>query len=236
MSETVPVALVVDDDEQMRALVEYALVSQGFHVECAASAAEAWDMVRAASYDVAIVDVVMPGISGTVLCAQIRETFGIPTILLTALGEPEHRVKGLEAGADDYVSKPFHPRELALRALALHRWARRSAMAELRNGPLRLEPAIRRASYFGQEVHLSDSEFRVCTLLMERAGRLVAYGELVEAIWGSHDALGGTEMLKTAVWRLRSRLAQIDPAAIIENVRGQGYRMRRLVGSADVQG
>lgn len=71
MSEAVPVALVVDDDEQMRALVEYALVSQGFHVECAASAAEAWAMVRAASYDVAIVDVVMPGISGTVLCSQI---------------------------------------------------------------------------------------------------------------------------------------------------------------------
>lgn len=144
-------------------------------------------------------------------------------------------MKGLEAGADDYVSKPFHPRELALRALALHRWARRSAMAEIRNGPLRLEPAIRRGSYFGQELHLSDSEFRVCTLLMERAGRLVAYGELVEAIWGSHDALGGTEMLKTAVWRLRSRLAQVDPAAIIENVRGQGYRMRRLMGSADVE-
>lgn len=228
-----PVALVVDDDEGMRTLVEYALVTQGFQVECAASAAQAWAMIRAASYDVAIVDVVMPGISGMVLCSQIRETFGIPTIMLTALGEPEHRVQGLEAGADDYMSKPFHPRELALRALALHRWARRSALAEIRNGPLRVEPAIRRASYFGQDVHLSDSEFRVCSLLMERAGRLVGYGELVEAIWGSDDALGGTEMLKTAVWRLRTRLAQIDPAAIIENVRGQGYRMRRLIGPVD---
>lgn len=229
----VPFALVVDDDERMRALVEYALDSQGFRVECAASAAEAWEMIRAASYDVAIVDVVMPGVSGMVLCSQIRETYGIPTIMLTALGDPEHRVKGLEAGADDYMCKPFHPRELALRALSLHRWARRGAMAEVRNGPLRVEPALRRASYFGRDVHLSDSEFRVCTLLMERAGRLVTYGELVEAIWGSDDSLGGTEMLKTAVWRLRSRLAQIDPAGIIENVRGHGYRMQRLVATAD---
>jgi DNA-binding response OmpR family regulator len=95
---------------------------------------------------------------------------------------------------------------------------------------LRVEPTTRRTTYYGQDVHLSDSEFRVCNLLVERAGRLVGYGELVEAIWGSDDALGGTEMLKTAVWRLRTRLSQIDPAGIIENIRGQGYRMRRLMG------
>lgn len=226
-----PWALVVDDEPEMLEVVSFALTSQGFTVECARDAAEAWDMLERRPYDVVILDVVMPGASGVALCERIRESLGIPVILLTALGAPEQRVAGLEAGADDYVSKPFHPRELALRALALYHRTHRVEQSEIVNGPLVVDASLRRVTYHGTEVHLSESEHRLCQALAQHAGRPVTHAELLLSIWGSADAPGGREMLKTAVWRLRWRFAQVDPAGIVESVRGVGYMMLRLAPS-----
>lgn len=226
-----PWALVVDDEPEMRLLVEYALTSQGFTVETAPDARRAWVMLQERPYDVVVLDLVMPGPSGTALCVRIRDTFDIPVIMLTALTDPHHLVAGFEAGADDYVGKPFNPRELALRALALYRRTHRSVHQEITNGPLTVDPSSRRVFLSGNEVHLSESEFRLCLFLAERAGRPATHDELVAAVWGSEETLGGREMLKTLVWRLRMRLAQVNPAPILESARGVGYLMLRLAGS-----
>ncbi|MGX1695288.1 response regulator transcription factor [Microbacterium keratanolyticum] len=213
----------------MRSLVEYALTSQGFVVETAADPAQAWQMLLNRTYDVVILDVVMPGASGTALCARIRESLDIPVIMLTALTDVEQRVVGLEAGADDYVAKPFNPRELALRALALYRRTHRPPATAIENGPLVIDPSLRRVLYYGSEVHLSESEFRLCLSLAEQAGRPLSHAELITVVWGSDDALGGREMLKTTVWRLRLLLTQVNPVPILETVRGVGYRTLRLI-------
>ena len=114
MSELTPApwALVVDDEPDVRTLVSYALTSQGFKVSTASNAHEAWSILQEGSFDIVILDIVMPGASGTALCERIRRDTDIPVIMLSALNAPGQRVEGLEAGADDYVAKPFNPREL----------------------------------------------------------------------------------------------------------------------------
>jgi len=223
-----PWVLVVDDEVEMRTLVAYSLASQGFEVSEASNAAEAWELLTEKSFDVIILDMVMPGASGAALCARIRETSDTPIIMLSALSSPDHRVVGLEAGADDYVAKPFNPRELALRATALYRRSQRAVEDDVVNGALVINRTQRSVKYHGVEVRLSESEFRVCVALAEHTGLQMSYAALIDAVWTGMDATGGKEMLKTTVWRLRSRLSQVNPGPLIDNVRGVGYSMVKL--------
>lgn len=217
-------ALVVDDEPQMLDIVSFALETQGFTTLTAKDAESAWALFNERSLDLLVLDVMLPRASGTTLCRRIREVSEVPIIMLTARGESADRVAGLESGADDYVTKPFHPRELALRAEAIVRRTQpRSAAAVLQHGPLRVEPD--RASVDGRYLNLSPTELRLLTKLLQNRGRTVSFEDLLLAGWRQQEGPGGREMLKTALYRLRQRLAAEGYPRTIKAVRGSGYRM-----------
>ena len=149
-------------------------------------------------------------------------------ILLTARGEEDDRLRGLVAGADDYLTKPFSPRELALRAVAVLRRTRgrRLSTAALTNGPLVIDQARRTAHLDGVLLALSDVEFRLLTVLARHTGEVVGWRTILNEVWSTAETMGGRDMIKTTVYRLRQ---QLGPAAerLIVTVRGSGYLMPR---------
>ncbi|GHG49253.1 DNA-binding response regulator [Flavimobilis marinus] len=222
-----PVALVVDDEPQMRAIVTFALETQGFRCLEAGSAERAWELVETTPLDLVVLDVMLPGEDGIALCRRIREGYQVPVILLTARSEVGDRVEGLESGADDYLTKPFSPRELALRAQAVVRRSRPAVSpGRIVVGSLEIDLATMRASDQGEPLQLSVNELRLLVALASRPGEPIAWRDLVHEVWATVSDEGGREMLKTAVYRLRSRL-EADPSRPerILTVRGVGYRM-----------
>ncbi|WP_103062932.1 response regulator transcription factor [Actinomyces qiguomingii] len=226
---TKPVALVVDDEPQMRYVVTFALETQGFECLTAPDAQTAWEMLSARAVDLVVLDVMLPGDSGVKLCQRLRGTGNqVPIILLTAMRDEPDRIAGLEAGADDYVTKPFSPRELALRARAV---TRRSGTgpAPITNGPLRISTETGRVSWSGRNVPLPDTESRLLAALARRRDAVVTWQELLNEVWGTSDESGGREMVRTTIYRLRRHLQAHDvPADIVVAVRGRGYRMPPL--------
>jgi DNA-binding response OmpR family regulator len=217
-------ALVVDDEPQMLDIVCFALETQGFTTLMARDAENAWNLFNERPLDLLVLDLMLPHTSGTTLCRRIREVSEVPIIMLTARGESADRVLGLESGADDYVTKPFHPRELALRAEAIVRRTQpRAAAVVLHDGPLRVEPE--RASIQGHYLHLSATELSLLRKLLQNSGRTVSFEELLLAGWRQPEGPGGREMLKTALYRLRQRLAAEGYPRSIKAVRGAGYRL-----------
>jgi len=226
-----PVALVVDDEPQMRAIITFALETQGFTCLEASDARTAWHVVEHTPLDLVVLDVMMPGEDGVTLCRRIRRGHDVPIILLTAKGEVDDRVDGLEAGADDYLTKPFSPRELALRAQAVVRRARPTAgPASIVVGTLEIDLATMRATDADVPLQLSATEMRLLVALATRLGEPVPWRDLVHEVWATDTDDGGREMLKTTVYRLRARLEE-DPSSPtrILTARGVGYRMVRPV-------
>ncbi|QKD78899.1 MULTISPECIES: response regulator transcription factor [Actinomyces] len=222
-------ALIVDDEPQMVYIITFALETQGFSCLSASSAEEAWAILSNQAIDLVILDVMLPGASGVELCRRIRAAgIGAPVILLTALGDEPHRIAGLEAGADDYVTKPFSPRELALRARAVTR--RTGAGPEaIENGPLRVSTLTGRVSWAGRSIPLPDTEARLLAALARHHDTVVTWQELLGEVWDTSDDSGGREMVRTTVYRLRRHLQArgISPEIVI-SARGRGYLMPRL--------
>ena len=218
--------LVVDDEPDLLELVRVNLAQGGYAVETAATGSEALAALRRAPPDVMILDLMLPDISGTELCARVRadqRLTGLPIIMLTAKSEEIDRVVGLELGADDYVTKPFSPRELALRVRAVLR--RRAPSGEearvFEHGSLRVDPDSHRASVEGREVTLTAKEFQLLVALMGRPGRVMTRERLLDEVWGS-DISVTSRTIDTHLKRLREKLG---PAGdLIETVRGVGYR------------
>lgn len=225
-----PHALVVDDERQMLDIVSFALETQGFTTVQVGDAEQAWAMFERNDFDVLILDVMLPRASGVTLCRRVRRVSDVPIILLTAKGEAADRVAGLEAGADDYVVKPFHPRELALRAQAIvRRYRERAADSRIVNGDLVIDPRTATVTRAGEKVALSQSEFHLLMALASRLDEDVSWSHLLLEVWGTDSLLGGREMVKTAIYRLRGRLGRPSADAdYIVTVRGRGYRMPRL--------
>lgn len=225
-----PRALIVDDEPQMLAIVEFALQTQGFECVTAPDAERAWRLLLTQDVDLAVLDVMLPGASGIELCRRIRSRLDVPVLLLTARGETEDRIVGFEAGADDYVAKPFSPREVALRAQALvRRTASRSQPADVVvNGGVRVNTLRRTLTCAGEVVHLSELETRLLATLARHAGEVVTWRELLNDVWSTTVLTGGREMVKTAVYRLRQRLPEPDGESLVITVRGRGYLMPRL--------
>jgi DNA-binding response OmpR family regulator len=220
-----PTALVVDDEPQMTIIIEFALQTQGFTVLTAHDAATALHLLRSRAIDLVVLDVMMPAMDGLTLCQRIRARSEVPIMLLTALTQHDDVIAGLEHGADDYVTKPFHPREVALRAQALVR-RRRGPGTEIRVGDLVIAPSAQTATLAGQRLDLPFTEFKLLTHLAMRRGVPQSWQDLLREVWGTADLLGGRDVVKTTIYRLRSRLAEVPGGAVyIRTVRGVGYLM-----------
>ncbi len=223
-SERLRRALVVEDDPETRAFVVAILEEVGVDVIAVGSLAGARASERRQPFDLVVVDRMLPDGSGLEWVRELRTGGGVvPALLLTALREVAHRVEGLEAGADDYLGKPFSPLELKARVRALLRRGQR-APRRLEEGPLRLDVDRREAFVAGAEVPLTEREFRVLERLVSSQG--IPRDELLEEVWG--EATPETSAsLDVVVSRMRRKLANWGLPDAIETVRGYGLRWRR---------
>jgi len=220
--------LIVDDEPQMRTIVEYIFSKAGYETSTAPDAETAWTLVRHEAFDVAILDVMLPRSSGLTLCQRIHEVGSIPVIFLSALGSAEERVAGFEVGADDYIVKPFNARELLLRTNAvLTRYRGSSTEETIVNGGMCLYPQSHTVVIGNRRVQLSEHETRLLATLARRLNEPVMWRELVAAVWLTDAPETGKEMLKTTIHRLRGKLGTTAPD-LIHAVRGSGYLMPQL--------
>ena len=218
-----PHLLVVDDDNRLRQLLGKFLAVNGYRITLAADAADARAKLRNMAFDLIVCDIMMPGESGLDLTRDLRRDNAVPILLLTAMSETGDRIRGLESGADDYLPKPFEPRELLLRIQSiLRRVPPESAqMTELRFGPLRFDPARRLLRRGPEEVRLTEAESALLATLAEHAGAPVSR----EALSGGGDDSGRAVDVQIA--RLRRKLEQ-DPRfpRYLQTVRGLGYMLQ----------
>lgn len=221
-----PHILVVDDDDRIRALVSRFLTAEGFVVVTAADAAQARALRRRLIFDAMVVDVMMPGEDGLSLTRSLRAEGDVPVLLLTALGEAESRIAGLEAGADDYLAKPFEPRELVLRLQAILRRRPQPvpAATAYRVGPWRYDAADNMLTDGDKVVALTGVEANLLKALAGRAGQAVSREELAALCALEAE---GERTIDVQVTRLRKKLED-DPKAprMLQTVRGKGYLLR----------
>ncbi len=231
--ETTPRVLVVEDEPDIAALIAYQLTREGFRVETIGNGTEALVAIDKEAPDLVVLDRMLPGLSGDEVIQRLRddpETLSIPVLMLTAKREQEDRIEGLELGADDYLTKPFSPRELVLRVQAVLRRAQDVGTASggrvLRAGPLRMDLASHRVLLEGRELILTPTEFRLLESLMERRGRTQSRKQLLERVWSYESGISDRIQTRTVdmhVRRLRSKLGRVGEW--IETVRGFGYRL-----------
>ncbi|WP_150953336.1 response regulator transcription factor [Microbacterium testaceum] len=228
MTENGPLAFVVDDERAMLDIATFALETQGFRTEAFVSAEVVWQRLSQVRPDLVLLDVMLPGVSGITLCRRIKAQWDIPVILVTAKGEAADRIAGLEADADDYVAKPYHPRELALRAQRLVRRNDALLSAPTAAGVITLDPTNHGAVIDAKSIALTINEFKLLSALVARPGVVLDFGQLLLLGWGESDRLGSREMIKAAIYRLRHKLDSTVPgsSAVIEAVRGAGYLLR----------
>ena len=221
--------LVVDDEADLVELVSYNLKKEGFAVDSASDGEEAVSKLRKKKYDLLILDLMLPGLQGMELCRILRndpKTSGLPIIMLTAKGEEVDKVLGLEMGADDYVTKPFSPRELVARVKAVLRRSpleRPSGAGILKIGGLEIDREKYVVSINGKPVKLSATEFKLLIYLVERKGKVFSREQLLDAVW-SDEAFVEPRTVDVHIRRLRSQIED-DPAnpRYIKTLRGIGY-------------
>ncbi len=218
--------LVVDDDPTVREVVVSYLRADGYDVKEAADGETALSMIRHERPDLVVLDVMLPGVDGLEVCRRIRTSTDLPVILLTALGSVQDRVAGLELGADDYLTKPFSPRELVLRAASVLRRVRESNSTDpttVTDGDLVVDGASRKVRRGGDAVLLTLREFDLLRFLVTNPGRVFTRDELLERVWGW--SFGDQSTVTVHVRRLREKV-EPDPAAPtrLVTVWGVGYR------------
>jgi DNA-binding response OmpR family regulator len=224
-----PLALVVDDDVTVRDVVHRYLDRAGYRVAVAGDGEQALRAVAERMPDVVVLDLMLPRLGGLEVCRRLRrDAVGVPIVMLTALGEEEDRVLGLELGADDYVTKPFSPRELVLRVASVLRRSRElpvrdTGTAPVVDGDLQVDVPGRRAFRGGQPLPLTVREFDLLAFLVRRPGQVFTRAELLERVWGWD--FGDQSTVTVHVRRLREKI-EADPTAPrrIATVWGVGYR------------
>ena len=219
--------LVVDDDPELRKLLSAYLTDVGYAVDLAADGEQMRRAIERAAPDVIVMDLMLPGTDGLALTREVRAASNVPILMLSARGEEIDRVVGLEVGADDYLAKPFSPRELLARLRALLRRSQPAAPApaakSLAFGPFRLDPDAHRLLRNGVEVELSTADFELLKVFVERPGRVLSRDVLLDLLKGyERDPFDRT--VDNRVARLRRRI-EPDPAnpVFIRTVRGEGY-------------
>ncbi len=209
--------LIVDDEATIRRILATRLSMVGYDIVVAADGVEALEQFEAEQPDLIVLDVMMPRMNGLQVCQTLRETTGVPIIMLTALGEVSDRIKGLELGADDYLPKPFSPKELESRIQAILRRtvpgkgkAGASHTAEqviMEIGPLRIETHKRQVYLHGQRIQLTGIEFDVLKLLVSKAGQTVSRSDILQQVWGySANHYADLRVVDVNVSRLRSKI------------------------------
>jgi len=219
--------LIVEDDERIRSSMRLALEEEGYTVDGVGSGEEAVEQFGAEPYELVLIDLMLPGIDGFEACRALRRISTVPVIMVTARSDTHDVVAGLEAGADDYVTKPFVAKELAARIRALLRRSRHEGeeTAVLSFGDVEIEPeagVVRRA---GEEVHCTRTEFRLLCELANHPGKVLTREQLLERVWG-YDYFGDGRLVDVHVRRLRTKV-EPDPASprFILTVRGMGYKL-----------
>jgi len=223
--------LVVEDDDALCTLLDYNLAAADFTPVIVRDGDEALLRLREETFDLALLDWMLPGTSGIEICRQIRampETRALPVIMLTARGEEEDRVRGLDTGADDYVTKPFSVSELMARIRAILRRGGHDDEA-LRAGDIALDAATRRVHRGEREVHLGPTEFRLLETLMKRPGRVYSREQLLDLVWG-RDVYVEARTVDVHVGRLRKALNKSGEADPLRTVRAAGYAFDETYG------
>ena len=227
--------LVVDDEPDILSVIVYQLSREGYRISTAASGRAAIDSAIQETPDLVVLDLMLPELNGFDVLAQLRQhekTSAVPVILLTARTEEQERLLRFDSGADDYVTKPFSPKELVARVKVLLRGTQADPVEPvraIRHGDIELDQDAHRVFASGVEVQLTRIEYRLLEAFMERRGRVQSRRQLLQAAWDT-NALIETRTVDMHVARLRSKLG--EPGCMIETVRGVGYRLAAVSNSA----
>lgn len=230
---------VVDDDQHIRELVQAYLQKENFRTVGLATAEEAWELWKASPPDMWVLDIMLPGMDGYEFCKRIRYEAEVPIIMISAKDNEVDKILGLELGSDDYLVKPFSPRELVARIKRqLHRWYRlkpsdegkqeAANVLQVVNGQLQLLLEQRRVFWCGEEVDMTSKEFALLKAFAERPNRAFTRDELLTLVWGD-DYFGSDRAVDHLLKRLRKKIEHLP----VEAVWGHGYRLRTEEGGAD---
>ena len=226
--------MVIEDEKEIRDLVRYNLERAGFRVATAADGEDGLRQLFAARPDALVLDLMLPGMNGLEILREVRAepmTQDLPVVVLTARGAEMDKLLGFEHGADDYMTKPFSPRELVARLQALLRRARPvRADSATGVGDLQIDTGAREATYAGQRLALTPREFDLLAFLVRHPGRALSREELLRKVWG-YDFVGETRTVDVHVRRLRAKLGAHD--GLIETVLGAGYKLVLSSGAGD---
>jgi len=217
--------LVVDDEKNIVQLARLYLDKEGYRVEAAYDGAQALEKARTVRPDLVILDIMMPELDGLSVAKELRKSSNVPIIILTARGDDVDRIVGLELGADDYVTKPFNPRELVARVKAVLRRARQETSEQpvLEADSLRLDPASREVTIAGKQVALRAKEFDLLAAFMRHPGVVLDRERLLQMVWGT-DYYGDTRTIDVHVAWLRDKLSTAERVKI-QTVWGVGYKL-----------
>jgi DNA-binding response OmpR family regulator len=223
--------LVVDDEEPIRQLASLYLEKEGFQVACAADGPEAIELAQRQRPALVVLDVMLPTIDGFEVCRRLRRDSDVPILMLTARNEDVDKIVGLELGADDYLTKPFNPREMVARVKAILRRYESGQRAgpTLRLGPLTVDKQGREARAGDKELALRTKEFELLAAFLENAGIVLSREQLLDLVWG-YEFYGETRTVDVHVQHLRQKLA--GSGVGIQTVRGVGYRLVEETASA----
>ena len=219
--------LVVEDEESYSDALAYMLRKEGYEVAIAADGHSALTEFDRFGADIVLLDLMLPGLPGTEVCRQIRQTSSVPVIMVSAKDDEVDKVVGLELGADDYVTKPYSPRELVARIRAVLRRGQEpdAAPSALEAGPVRMDVERHVVTVDGQAQRLPLKEFELLEMFLRNPGRVLTRGQLIDRVWGS-DYVGDTKTLDVHVKRLRAKI-EPDPSEprYLVTVRGLGYKL-----------
>lgn len=217
--------LLVEDDKNLAYLLKLHFKQENFLIDWVTSASQALAQLKAHTYELIVLDWMLPDLSGVEVCKQFRQTGGkTPVLMLTAKGTIEDKAMGLDSGADDYLVKPFHPKELTARTNALLRRQPNWEAKLLRAKDIELDATNKRVFKAGQEIELTAKEFAILELLMRNANHSFTLEAILDRLWQS-DTQGSIDTVRTHMKTLRKKIGDNESAPIIHTKRGQGYRL-----------